>query len=212
MDQYTRDHTSGFPYYTTSQGTTKNHTKATPWSPSIHELPNSLIDSPASSQFSSDASDTGASPDAWADQHVYEDHLPLLTKDPKLQAYFFRMEKTLRTCHRAAIHAEAVNLTRDIVAKPADVETSVRMVATTLAKAGHRKVEYSRSCALIAHEIFCQLQSTLPDASTSFMECLVGAAMEIFDGYFLGVTTDAYRAMFLRVDHCSGQFVAHGWT
>ena len=178
-----------------------SHSKTASWPPPIPELPSSLIDSPASSQFSSDASD---SPDACVDQHVYDDHLPLLTKNPKLQAYFFRMEKTLRTCNRASIHAEAANLTRDIVAKPADVESSVRMVAKTLAKAGYRKVEYSRSCALVAHEIFCQLQSTLPDASISFVECLVGAVMEIFDGYYLGVTTYAYRATFLRADHRSG--------
>jgi len=196
MDQYARVHSSGFSYYTTSP-TTINHTKATSWPPPVPELPSSLIDSPASSQFSSDASDTGGSPEVWGSQNVYEDQLPLLTKDPKLQAYFFRMEKTLRTCHPTALHAEAVNLTRDIVAKPADVESSVRTVAKTLAKAGYRKVEYSRSCALIAQEIFCQLQSTLPDASISFMECLVGAVMEIFDGYYLGVTTYVYRPGFL---------------
>ena len=166
------------------------HTKIPSWSPPIPELPTSLLESPASSQFSSDASDTGSSPGVCVDQHVYEDQLPLLTKDPKLQAYFFRMDKTLRTCHSAALHAEAVKLTRDIVADPADVESSIRIVAKTLAKAGHRKVEYSRSCALIAHEIFCQLRSTLHDASV-FVECLVGAVMDIFDGYYLGVTTYA---------------------
>ena len=211
MDHYTRDHSSGFHYYATSQGSTMNHTKTTPWPPPIPELPSSLIDSPASSQFSSDASDTGASPGAWVDQHVYEDHLPLLTKDPKLQAYFFRMEKTLRTCHPTALHTEAANLTRDLVVKPMDVE-SVRTVAKTLAKAGYRKIEYSRSCALIAHEIFCQLQSTLPDASVSFMECLVGTVTEIFDGYYLGVTTCTYRTTVLGADHRSGQFVAPRWT
>ena len=114
------------------------------------------------------------------------------------------MERTLRTCHPTALHAEAVSLIRDIVAKPADAESSVRVVAKTLAKAGYRKVEYAKSCALIAHEIFCQLQSTLPDASISFMECLVGAVMETFDGYYLGVTTYTYRATFLRADRRSG--------
>ena len=172
------------------------HTKIPTWSPPAPELPSSLMESPSSSQFSSDASDTGSSPRACVDQHVYEDHLPLLAKDPKLQAYFFRMEKTLRTCNSAALHTEAVKLTRDIVAKPAEIESSIRIVAKTLAKAGYRKVEYSRSCATIAHEVFCQLQSTSHDASVSFMECLLDAVMGIFDGYYLGVTTYASRSTF----------------
>lgn len=116
-----------------------------------------------------------------------EDHLPLQVKDPKLQAYFFRMEKTLRVCHSAAVRAEAMNLTRDIVAKPTDVASSIRTVAETLARAGRRKVEYSRSCALVAQEIFCELRSISFDASVMFRSCLVDAVMKVFDGYYLKV-------------------------
>jgi len=189
-----------------------NRTKIPSWPPPIPELPTSLMESPTSSQFSSDASDTGSSPGACVDRHVYEDHLPLMTKDPKLQAYFFLMERTLRTCHPAALHAEAVNLTRDIVAKPADVESSIRTVAQTLAKAGYRKVEYSRSCALVAREIFCQLKSTSHDASILFMECLTSAVVEIFDRYYLRVTIYAPLTTFPPADRRLGQSVAHGWT
>ena len=40
------------------------------------------------------------------DQHIDEDHPVLQLKDSKLQVYFFRMEKTLHTCHPTALHAE----------------------------------------------------------------------------------------------------------
>jgi len=181
-----------------------NLTKVSSRPPPIPELPNPPMDSPISSQFSSDASDTGSSPGAYVDRYVDEDHLPLQVKDPKLQVYFFRMEKTLRTCHPAALSAEAVNLTRDIVSKPADVQSSIRTVAETLAKAGYRKAEYSRSCALIAHEIFCQLQSTSRDASALFKGCLIDSVMEVFDGYYLKVTTYTSWAKLLPADRFLG--------
>jgi len=133
------------------------------------------------SQYSSNSSDTGSSPGIRADGCVDETRLPLQTKDPKLQAYFFRMERALYTCHPAAIHAEALNLTRDILAESTDVTSLIRTAAETLAKAGYRKVEYSRSCALIAHEIFYQLQSISYDASVSFKDFLIGAVMKVFD-------------------------------
>ena len=82
---------------------------------------------------------------------------------------------------------EATNLARDIVAKPADIESSIRTVAETISKAGCRKVEYSRSCALIAHEIHCQLQSTSHNASVLFSDCLVSAVMTVFDRHYLKV-------------------------
>ena len=184
-----------------------NHNKTLSRLPSIPEIPNSM-GSPYSSQFSSDASDTGSSPGAWMDQRVDEDYLPLQVKDPKLQAYFFLMEKALRSCHPAALHVEAEKFTRDILAKPADIESSIRTAAETLARAGYRKVEYSRSCALVAHEIFCRLQSTSHAASVLFRDCLVGAVMKVFDGYYLKVRTCASRAIFLPADHWLGQFVA----
>jgi hypothetical protein len=176
------------------------HTKVTSRPPPIPELPISPMDSPASSHLSSSTSDTGSSPGAWGDRYVDEDYLPLQIKDAKLQVYFFRMEKTLHTCHPAALHAEAVNLIRDIVANSADVESSIRTVAETLAKAGYRKVEYSRSCALIAHDIFCQLQSTSHDASISFRDCLIGAVMRVFDRHYLNVTICVSLATFLPAD------------
>ena len=202
--QISRDHLSGYLCYTISQGTTMGHTKLSSRPPPIPELPNSLMDSPTSSQFSSDTSDTGSSPGGYMDRHVDEDRLPMQTKDPKLQVYFFRMEKALRTCHPAALHAKAVSLTQDITANHTDSASSIRTVAETLARAGCRKVEYSRSCALIAHEIFCQLQSTSHDASISFRDCLIGAVMKVFDGHYLKVTTYAPRAMFLPADHRLG--------
>lgn len=113
------------------------------------------------------------------------------------------MEKTLRTCHPAALHTEALNLTRNIVAEPANFASSIRTVAETLAKAGYRKVEYSRSCALIAHEIFWQLQSTSHDTSILFGGYLIDAVMKVFDGYYFKVITYASRAMFLLANHRS---------
>lgn len=187
-------------------------TKTSSRPPPIPKLSDSLMGSPTLSQYSSDTSDTGSSPGVYVNRHVDENRLPLQAKDPKLQVYFFRMEKALRTCHPAALHAEAANLTRDIVANPTDVTSSIRTVAETLAKAGYRKVEYSRSCALIAREIFCQLQSTLYDASILFRDCLIGAVMKVFDGYYLKVMTYASRTMFPLSDRRSGQSVAPRWT
>ena len=180
------------------------HTKIPSRLPSIPELPNPSMESPASSQFSSSTSDAGSSPGVYVDWHVEEDQLPLQPKDPKLQVYFFRMEKALRTCHPAALHAEAMKLTRDILATPADVESSIQTAAGAIARAGYRKVEYSRSCALIAHEIFCQLQSTSHDASISFRDCLIGAVMKVFDGYYLKVTSCASRVIPLPANHRLG--------
>ena len=178
--------------------------KVSSWPRSIPKPPNSLMDSPTISQYSSGTSDAGSSPGTYVDRHVDEDRLPLQPKDSKLEVYFFRMRKNLDICHPAALYAEAVNLTQDILAKPTDVASSIRAVAETLVKAGCRKIEYSRSCALIAHEIFCQLQSTSHDASISFKDSLVGAVMKVFDGYYLKVTACASRVIFLPSDHQPG--------
>lgn len=164
-----------------------NHIRTPSYTLPTPTLPNFQMESPTYSQFSCDTSDTGSSPGSWMDHQANEDHLPLQVKDPKLQAYFFRMEKTLRVCLPAAVHAEAMNLTCEIVAKPTDVASSIRTVAETLARAGRRKVEYSRSCALIASEIFRELRAISFDAGVSFRNCLVDAVMEAFDGYYLGV-------------------------
>ena len=172
--------------------------------PPIPKPLRSLMDSPTISQYSSGTSDTGSSPGTYVDRHIDEDHPVLQPKDSKLQVYFFRMEKTLRTCHPAALHAEAVSLTEDILAKPTDVASSIRSVAGILAKAGCRKVEYSRSCALIVHDIFCQLQSTSHEASISFRDCLISAVMKVFDGHYHKVTGCISRAVFLPSDHRSG--------
>jgi hypothetical protein len=121
------------------------------------------------------------------EQRVDDDRLVLLEKDPKLQSYFFRMERALRTCEPAAIQAQVTNLMRDITANPPEVASSIQAVAEKLAKAGYRKVEYSRSCALIARDIFRQLQSTSQSASNSFRDHLSGAVTEAFKGYYLKV-------------------------
>lgn len=186
--QIARDHLSGLLCYNVSQGKTMSHTQASSRPPPTSEFPTSHMESPTLSQFSCDTSDTNSSPGAWPDQHIDQDHLPLQVKDAKLQVHFFRMEKTLRTCHPAAVYAEAVNLTKEIVAGPVDVASSIQTVAETLTRAGCRRVEYSRSCALIAHEIFCQLQSTSYDASISFRDSLIHAAMKLFEGYYLKVS------------------------
>lgn len=192
-----QDYSSGFPYYSTPQRTTTmNYAKRPSWPLAVPEF---SMGSPTFSHFSSDTSETGSSPGACVDRHVDVDQLPLQTKDPKLQAYFFRMEKTLRTCHPNALHAETANLTRDIVANPTDIESSIRTVAEALAKAGCRKVEYSKSCAVIANKIFHQLRSTSHDAGASFAECLIGAVMKTFDGYYLKVTAYASGLCFFRL-------------
>jgi len=164
--------------------------------------------SPASSQFSSGTSDTGSSPGVRMDRNAYEDRLPLRAKDSKLQVYFFRMDNALRTCHPAMLHAEALNLTRDIVTESADITSQTQAVAETLAKAGCRRVEYSRSCAIIAHEIFWQLQSTSHDASILFRDYLIDVVMKVFDGYYLRVITYVSRVTFFLANHLSGWSVA----
>ena len=186
--QIKRDHSSGFLCYTMSQGTMMSHTKVSSRPPPTPEPPMIMMQSPTVSQYSSDTSDAGLSPGIRVDRHADEDRLPLQAKDSKLQAYFFRMERALRTCHPAALCAEAVNLTSDIVTKPMDVASSIRGVAESLTKAGYRKVEYSRSCALIAHEVFCQLRSTSSDAGILFRDSLIDEVMKVFEGYYFKVT------------------------
>jgi len=189
--QIRQDHRTGLLSYTISREISTSQTKLTSWRYPIPEPPNSSMNSPTISRYSSGTSDTGSSPGTRVDQHVYENHLPMQPRDPKLQLYFHRMEKKLRTCHPTAIHTEAVNLARDILDKPADAGSSIRSVAETIVKAGYRKVEYSRSCALIAHEIFCQLQSTSHGTSISFRDSLISAVMEVFDGYYFKVNACA---------------------
>ena len=172
--------------------------------PPATEPHNTLMESPTMSQYSSDSSDTGSSPGTHAGGRFDEDRLPLQTKDPKLQAYFFRMERALCTCHPAAIHAEALKLTQDILANPTDATSSIRTAAETLAKAGYRKVEYSRSCALMAYEIFCQLESISYDASVSFKDLLIGAVVKVFDDHYHKVIAYASRVAFLLSNRLSG--------
>lgn len=198
--QVVGDHSSGVVYYTVSQGRTTSCTTL----PSIPEFPESQMESPTYSQSSSDTGDTHWSTDAYMGRRVDEDYLPLIVKDSKLQAYFYRMEMTLRVFNPATIHAEAANLTREIVARPTDVGSSIQTAAETLVRAGYRKVECSRSCALIAHEIFYQLRSISDSASDSFRDCLIGAVTEIFEGYYLKVFAYASCATFLIADHQLG--------
>ena len=187
---------SGLHAYTISQGTSTSQTKVTSWRSLVRETSNSLMGSPTISQYSSGTSDTGSSPGTRVDQHVYEYQLPIQPRDTTLQLYFHRMEKNLRTCHPTAIHTEAVNLARDILDKPMDAGSSIQSVVETIVKAGCRKVEYSRSCALVAHEIFCQLQSTSHEASISFRDSLISAVMKIFDGYYFKVNACASGYLF----------------
>ena len=164
-----------------------NRTKASSSLPPIPELPDYQMESPTYSQSSCDTSETHWGAGSWAEQKIDEDYLPLLVKDTKLQLYFLRMELALRPFHPAAIQAEAVNLTREIVAKPTEIASSIQTVAETLARAGYRKVESSRSCALIALEVFYQLRSISESAGDSFRGCLIGAVMKVFEGYYLKV-------------------------
>lgn len=209
--QITRDHLSGLLHYTVPQGTTISRTKLSFNLPPIPEHPDSQMESPAHSHSSCDTGDSHWGAGAWVDRSFDEVHLPLLVKDTKLQVYFSRMERALSTCHPAAIHAEAVNLTQDIVAKPTDVGSSIQTVAETLAKAGCRKVEYSRSCAFIAHEVLHQLRSISDSASDLFRGCLIGAVMKVFEGHYLKVFTCASFVASLLADHQLGQSVASRW-
>lgn len=169
--------------------------------PPIPELPDSQMESPTYSQSSCDTGDVYCRPGARVDQRTDEDYLPLLVKDAKLQVYFFRMENTLRTHHTAAIHAEAVKLVQDIVTNPTDIASSIQTAAETLARAGYRKVEHSRSCALVAQEVFYQLRSISDGASDSFRGCLINAVMRVFEGHYLKVSTYASRAASLLANH-----------
>lgn len=163
-----------------------SHTKVSSAPAPTSELPNPTMESPISSE-SSDTSDASSSPGTSVEWPIDEDRLPLERKDPKLQAYFFRMERALRTCHPAALHAEAVNLAQGIDPEAVDLLPSVEAVAEMVAKAGCRKVEYSRSCALVAREIFYQLQSTSQATSISFRDCLIGSAMKVFNKHYVKV-------------------------
>jgi hypothetical protein len=202
--QITRNHQPGLLYYTGPQGATIGRANVSSSLPPIPEVPDSRMESPTYSQSSCDTSETHWSSGAWMDRRVDEDYLPLLVKDTKLQVYFMRMEKALSTFHPAAIHAEAMNLTGDMVANTTDVASSVRTTAETVARAGYRKVEYSRSCALIAQEIFYQLRSVSEHASEMFREFLIGAVMNVFDGYYLNVFACSPLSMFLVTDHQIG--------
>ena len=183
--------TRGSLYFTVPQGRTTSHTNVSPSLSPIPELPDSQMESPTPTQSSCDTGDTHWGSGDWMDRQVDEDCLPLLVKDTKLQVYFWRMEMTLRTHHPDAILAEAVNLARDVMVNPTEVASSIQTVAETIARAGYQKVEHSRSCAFIAHDIFYQLRSISENASDSFRECLVSAVMKVFDRYYLKVFTYA---------------------
>lgn len=188
--QITRRQPPRLLYTTGPQGATHiGHTHASYSLPPIPEVPDSQMESPTYSQSSCDTSETHWSAGASTDGRGNDDHLHLLVKDTKLQLYFMRMERELCTCPPAAIDAEVVKLTREIMAKPTEVGTSIQTAAETVARAGYRKVEYSRSCALLAYEIFYQLGSVSDDASGLFRDHLIGTVMKVFEGHYLNVFT-----------------------
>lgn len=181
--QISSDRRCGLSYFTLSQGTSIASAEARSWSCSTSELPNSRTESPATSRYSSRTSDTGSSPDTSLDQGVGKILLPLVVKDSKLQLHYIHMQKALRTCHPAALLAETSNLMPDLMAEPDDVASSMRRVAETLTKAGCSKIEYTRSCALIAHAIFCQVRSVSLEEAGLFGNSLVGAVNGLFNEY-----------------------------
>ena len=202
------DRFRGLSCFTISQGTSIASAEASSRSCSTSEHSKSPTKSRAVSQYSSGTSDTGSSPGTYPSQCIEIDCPPLILKDTALQLYYIHMQKALRTCHPAALRAETSILTRGLRAEPDD---SPR-VAKIIAKAGCRKIEYSRSCALIAHGIFCQVS---PEEASLFGKSLVDAVMEVFESYYLGVTVCASRVTFILTNLWSGwalELPGNRWT
>lgn len=95
-------------------------------------------------------------------------------RSPVLQAHFFHMQRTLNTCHPGEIRAEALKLIQKLNATSSDktLET-VHDIAIRVFGGGWRSLEYSRSFALLAHEISSELRFTSWAMMKAFQEDLL---------------------------------------
>lgn len=205
------DQRSGLLYYTMAKGTSIGDTAVRSRSHLTLERSDSRMEPSAMFQYSSGITDTGSSLGIYADQYVEEDPLPRLEKDSTLQLYYIHMQRALRTCHPVALCAETSKLWEDVATKGDDVKVSMPRMAGTLAGAGCRKIEYSRSCALIAHGILCQVQEISPTGADLFVESLVGAVMEVFDQHYLKVTACVSQATFILTNRWLEKPLAPWW-
>lgn len=103
-----------------------------------------------------------------------EKRLRPVRRSPALQAHFFHMQRTLDTCHPSEIRFQAMKLVRRIDATSLDEALDVvREVAIKVFGGGWSTLEYSRSFALMAHEIVTELRFTSWGMMNAFQAILL---------------------------------------
>lgn len=147
-----------------------------------------------------------------ADRYFKEDPLPLEVKDTHLQLYYVHMQWALRTCHPMLLGDEVSNLMDTLEVEGDHAESSIPRLAKILAQAGYQKIEYSRSCALVAYEIHRRVRSISPAASELFVRSLVCAVTEVFRGYYFEVPACASQSIFILTNRWSEKPLAPQWT
>ncbi|KAI0938360.1 hypothetical protein AcW1_001896 [Taiwanofungus camphoratus] len=150
--------------------------------------------------------------------------IPLIPLDSHLQAYFLKMERTARnTCHPREIHTEAVRIVNTV--GPRGLEDIPRWVKT-LFFAGIARLDYSRTIAVLVHDLLAELlwrswqcNQLLRDelvnlARTAFCSSWDGTDLELLSGTNgidpLGETLERTRTQMLNIAAFVGDLFALG--
>ncbi|EMD34596.1 hypothetical protein CERSUDRAFT_97187 [Gelatoporia subvermispora B] len=111
-------------------------------------------------------------------------NVPLVPLDSQLQLYFHRMQSiSTTTCHPLEIRVEARSIVASIV-KRTDLDDrtlSVTMWARALFLAGTAHLGYSRSIAILAHDVATELLGTVPKCAEKFRYELDAHARKVFN-------------------------------
>ncbi|KDQ53726.1 hypothetical protein JAAARDRAFT_92612, partial [Jaapia argillacea MUCL 33604] len=74
-----------------------------------------------------------------------------------LQTYFYKMQRMVSlTCHPCEINSEATQIA-DVLLRSSDGPVAISNVARIIFCAGIAKIEYSRTVALLVHDVMMDL-------------------------------------------------------
>ncbi|OCH86306.1 hypothetical protein OBBRIDRAFT_738240 [Obba rivulosa] len=130
----------------------------------------------------------------------------LLPLDPQLQLYFHRMQSILpNTCHPLEIHAESRKIVSCILAYT-DVDDralALTLWARALPLAGSACLEYSRSIAILVHDIVTELRRKSPKCAAKFEDELEAHVKKVF-----GMTWNKVRQSLTLSAHFTDMLLA----
>lgn len=110
-------------------------------------------------------------------------NIPLVPLHPQLQIYFHRMQSILsNTCHPLEIRAETRSIVSSILSRNNTEDRALAIVlwVKALYLAGGAVIEYSRTVAILAHDIVTELKCKSSKSAEKFEDELVFYVKRVF--------------------------------